>query len=159
VKLTWQRIDLHLHHPFRTAAAVRTHKQTIWVRFRHDGLEGWGEAAPADLYGQSLDSAERTLTAIANHLPSQPEPIEPLIDLLLTEFDGQRAPAPAIDAALHDWRARSNGLSVVNMLGLDPTAAPPTSVTLGIDSPQNLAVKMGELADFPIWKVKIGTDS
>ncbi len=158
MELTWQRIDLRLKRPFVTAAAVRTDKQTIWVRISHQGVEGWGEAVPTDLYGQSLESAERTLSKVASMLPGEVEPIEPLIDRLLGQFDDQRATVAAIDAALHDWAAKSRGKSVVAMLSLNPQNAPLTSVTLGIDAPAIMHEKMREMAEFPIWKVKIGTD-
>ncbi len=158
MELTWQRIDLRLKRPFVTAAAVRTDKQTIWVRIAHQGVEGWGEAVPTDLYGQSLESAERTLSKVAQILTDAVEPIEPVIDRLLAEFDDQRATVAAIDAALHDWLAKSHGQSVAGMLGLNPRNAPLTSVTLGIDAPEIMLEKMREMAEFPIWKVKIGTE-
>jgi L-alanine-DL-glutamate epimerase-like enolase superfamily enzyme len=159
MELTWGRIELRLRHPFVTAAAVRTDKQTLWVRLRHDGIEGWGEAVPVDRYGQSLESAEAALARIASHLPERPEPIEPIIDRLLIEFDDQRATVAAVDAALHDWLARARGVSVVDLLGVRAADAPPTSFTLGIESPQALRARMDEVTAFPIWKVKIGTEA
>lgn len=157
--LTWSRIPLRLRRPFRTATALRTEKETIWVRILADGIEGWGEAVPADTYGQSLESAERTLAAAVDLLGSDPFAIDAIVDRLLERFDHQRATVAAIDAALHDWNGKRRGQPIVRWLGLDPRAAPLTSVTLGIDEPGRLREKTHELADFPIWKIKVGTDA
>jgi L-alanine-DL-glutamate epimerase-like enolase superfamily enzyme len=158
MNLAWNRINLTLRHPFVTAAAIRTHKQTIWVRLSHDGIEGWGEAVPTDLYHQTLDSAEKALKAIAKRLPPNPADFDDWIDRLLRDFDDQRATVAAIDAAVHDWRGKAAGRPVGQMLGLELSDIPPTSVTLGIDEPARLVEKMREIAAFPIWKVKIGTE-
>ncbi len=157
--LRWQRLDLTLRHPFVTAAAVRTQKQTIWVRLEHAGVEGWGEAVPADFYGQSLESSERTLATIAKSLPENLDHPEQFIDELLAQHDDQRAAIAAIDAAVHDWIGKRDRRPTVAALGLDPETAPETSMTLGIDKPDRILVKMAEIASFPIWKVKIGTDA
>ncbi len=156
--LHWNRINLTLRHPFVTAAAVRTQKQTIWVRLQHDGIEGWGEAVPTDLYHQTLDSAEKALAAVAKHLPASPADFDNWIDGLLTDFDDQRATVAAIDAAVHDWRGKVADRPVAQLLGLNLSDIPPTSVTLGIDEAGRLVEKMREIAEFPIWKVKIGTE-
>jgi len=159
MRLAWQRLNLKLRHPFVTAAAVRTHKQTIWVRLQHEGLEGWGEAVPADFYGQSLESAERTLQQIQSSLPPNLDDPDSFIDSLLERFDDQRATVAALDAAVHDWIGKHDGRPTVSALGLNPATAPPTSITLGIDTPDRMLEKMAEIAAFPIWKVKIGTDA
>lgn len=159
MQLSWQRLDLTLRHPFVTAAAVRTQKQTIWVRLEHAGIEGWGESVPADFYGQSLESSEQALQSIAGSLPTGLDHPHRFIDELLVRFDEQRATVAAIDAAVHDWIGKRDRTPTVVALGLDPAKAPPTSVTLGIDKPDRMLAKMAEIAAFPIWKVKIGTDA
>lgn len=159
MRLRWQRLDLTLRHPFVTAAAVRTQKQTIWVRLEHDHVEGWGESVPADFYGQSLDSSEHALREIADSLPPNLDEPERFIDRLLARFDDQRATIAAVDAAVHDWIGKRDRRSTVASLGLDPDNAPRTSVTLGIDKPEKILEKMAEIAAFPIWKVKIGTQA
>lgn len=156
MKLHWQRINLRLRHEFVTATARRTDKQTLWVRLAHDGIEGWGEAVPTDTYGQTLESAEAALAEMGPLLGDDPRSIEFIVDRLLARFDHQRAAVAAVDAALHDWLGKSLGQPIVAWLGLDPAQAPRTSITLGIDSPELLRVKMAELASYPIWKVKVG---
>jgi len=41
----------------------------------------------------------------------------------------------AVDFALHDWIGKRLGVPAWRWLGLDPAKAPPTSFTIGIDTP------------------------
>jgi len=162
--LTWTRIDLTLRRPFRTATALRTAKQTLWLRIRHDGIEGWGEAVPVDTYGQTLETAEAALPRMAAFLKAQPAPrdlthIETIIDELLSLCPTERATIAAVDASLHDWLGKKRQLPVWSMLGISMENMPPTSFTIGIDDLDTIALKVREAADYPILKVKLGTSN
>lgn len=162
VNLTWQRIDLALRRPFRTATALRTAKQTLWLRLRHEGVEGWGEAVPVDTYGQTLETAEAALPRLSEFLKKQSPPrnlahVEEIVDALLTVSPTERATIAAVDACLHDWLGKQCKLPIWKMLGLRPDRMPPTSFTIGIDNLETIAEKVREAADYPILKVKLGT--
>ena len=159
--LSWRRIHLKLTSPFRTASAERTDKKTICVRLEHRGVEGWGEVVPMDTYGQSLESAEDALREIARHLAGDdlnPFHVEPIVEHLLSRFDGQRAAIAGVDAALHDWIGKKLDLPVSEYLGLDPSKAPATSFSIGIDEPNAIREKTRAAEAFPILKVKVGAD-
>jgi L-alanine-DL-glutamate epimerase-like enolase superfamily enzyme len=49
------------------------------------------------------------------------------------------------------------GVPVYELLGLDPTATPRTSFTIGIAAPEVMARKAAEARQYPILKVKVGT--
>ncbi|MBK8269195.1 MAG: dipeptide epimerase [Planctomycetes bacterium] len=158
MKITWKRIKISPASVFRTAKAVRTDKETIWVQIKHEGTVGWGEAVPMDTYRQTLESAEETLGAVSELLATRdPRHIEELSEELVARFDKQLATVAAIDAALHDWVGKKYGLSTVTMLGLNPARIPVTSFSIGIDTPQVVAEKTKAAAGFPIFKVKVGT--
>lgn len=158
MKITWKRIIISPASVFRTAKAVRTDKETIWVQIEHEGTVGWGEAVPMDTYRQTLESAEETLGAVSELLATRdPRHIDELSDELVAQFDGQLATVAAVDAALHDWVGKKYELSTVTMLGLNPTRIPMTSFSIGIDTPQVVAEKTKAAAGFPIFKVKVGT--
>ena len=156
MKLTWNRIQLKQAAPFRTATATRTDKQTIQVHIEHDGIVGWGEAVPMDSYGQSLESAEETLEAIAPLLRGDPITVESIMADLVGRFDDQRATLAAVDAALHDWIGKRFGVPVTSWLGLDAGRAPLTSFTIGIDDPDGIAKRVRHASEYPILKVKVG---
>ena len=162
MNLTWCRINLTLRRPFRTATALRTSKQTLWLRLQHDGLEGWGEAVPVDTYGQTLETAEAALPGMAALLafengPLSVERIEKIVDAMLAQFAGERATIAAVDAALHDLLGKQLHMPVWRLLKLDAARTPRTSFTIGIDDLETIAEKVREAAEFPILKVKLGT--
>lgn len=143
--------------PFRTAKAVRTDKETIWVKIQHEGIEGWGEAVPMDTYRQTLESSEQTLgTAQAILVNRDPRHVEDLSNELVARFPDQLATVAAIDAAIHDWIGKHYNISTAVWLGLNPVKVPTTSFTIGIDTPGIVAEKTKAAADFPILKVKVG---
>jgi len=162
MELTWSRLPLRLKHPFRTATALRVEKETILVRVHCSGIEGLGEAAPTDTFGQTPASAEHALAQIAPLLASgtlaDPLNLEEITAHLLADFGHQRAALAAIDGALHDWIGKRFHVPTVRWLGLNPTLAPPTSLTIGIDAPAIIEQKLQEAAEFPILKIKVAGD-
>ncbi|MFQ5411756.1 MAG: dipeptide epimerase [Phycisphaerae bacterium] len=160
MNVTWTRISIKPATPFRTARAVRNETRTLWVRIESDGIEGWGEAAPLDTYHQSVESAEEALRGMAPIIQhADPLSIESITAELLARFDDQRAAIAAIDGALHDWIGKRFGVPVVRWLGLDPSEAPLTSYTIGIDTAERIAEKTRKAASFPILKIKIAPDT
>lgn len=150
-------MPLILKAPFRTAFAERHDKSTLWVIVSHDGVCGWGEAVPMDTYGQTVESAERTLRNVAPALDGPPMNVEHLTNDLLVRYDDQRATVAAVDAALHDWIGKKHRVAVCRWLGLNPDSIPLTSLTIGLDEPEAMAEKAARAASFPILKIKLGT--
>jgi L-alanine-DL-glutamate epimerase-like enolase superfamily enzyme len=62
----------------------------------------------------------------------------------------------AVDIAVFDWIGKKLGLPLYQFLGLDPSAAPITDFSIGIDTPEITRQKTREAADFPVLKVKVG---
>ena len=158
MKLSWFRQTLVCRHPFATAHGIEPPKETIVVAIEHEGVVGYGEAIPTALYGQSLKSAEATLSAAGDLLGGDPFAIEPTVDRLLERFDDQRATVCAIDAALHDWVGKRLETPTWRLLGVDPAAMPITSFTIGVDDLDAIETKVREADAYPTLKVKIGTD-
>ncbi len=158
MQLSWHRQDLRLHRPFTIARGTAVKKQTLVVELTQDGVTGLGEAVPTNYYGQSLDSAERTLAAMQPLLGEDPFNLQSILELLLQRFGDQLATVAAVDFALHDWLGKRLGVPTWRLLGLDPAKAPPTSFTIGIDKPELIEQKVAEAAWHPILKVKLGTE-
>ncbi len=161
MKLTWQRRQLHLKHPFLIARSMdnrSTNKEVMLVQIEHKGYVGWGECAPISYYHQSLDSNEAALKEMAGMLGDDPFALDAILDPLWAKFSGQSAAVTAVDGALHDLIGKLLDIPVWKLLGLDRQRAPLTSYTIGIDSLEIMAKKVEEAADFPVLKIKVGTE-
>lgn len=157
MKLTWTRQTIRPRHRFATSGWGTDEKETIIVRLEHDGVTGFGEAVPSELYGQSLESSEATLAAARDLLGDDPFAIEPIEQRLIEAHGGQRATIDALDAALHDWCGKKLRIPVWRLLGLAP-AKKQTTFTIGVAEPDLIRVKVDEAleAGFDAIKVKVG---
>lgn len=161
MKLTWHCRHLHLRHPFNIARSPRvgeTRKEALLVQIEHDGHVGWGEAAPAAYYHQSLDSAQRVFAEAERMLGNDPFALDAILDPIWERFSDQPAAIAALDGALHDLIGKLLGIPLWKWFGLDPARLPPTSMTIGIDEPEMIAQKAREAEAFAILKVKMGTE-
>jgi L-Ala-D/L-Glu epimerase len=160
LKLSWRRQRLRLRYRFATAQAGIDEKETLVVSLEHEDTIGLGEVCPSRVYGQTLESAEAALQAMAGDLGEDPFRIESIVTRLLARHDGERAAVAAVDGALHDWVGRKVGLPVWRLLGLEPARAR-TTFTIGITSPGETGVKVSEAlaAGYTALKVKVGVDT
>ena len=152
-------LNVRTRHPFIIARGGQSDYRTIWVRLiDRDGLEGWGEAAPSRIYGESTETVLAALQAYAEHLPADPlllEDTERHWDTLLKLNPSARG---ALSSALHDLAGKRMGVPVYQLWGLNPAKAPQSTFTIGIDTAEKIRTKVLEAESYPILKVKLGTD-
>ena len=157
--LTTETITLHTKHPFIIARGGRSAYEVVWVRLRDtDGVEGWGEASPSSYYGENTETVLATLTTLAKHLPKDPfdlEAAERRFEQVVPKNGAARA---ALSGALHDLVGKRLEQPLWRLWGLDPMRAPKSSFTIGIDTTEKMRQKVQEAADYPILKIKLGTD-
>jgi len=130
------------------------------------GLIGFGEAAMPPYYGENHETAAAFLSLAANvlgQLSESSELSESSIPIILSEIDalapGNHAAKASVDIALHDLWGKMASRPLWQILGVEPDNMPPTSFTLGMDTPEVLRQKMLEAADFQIIKIKLGADN
>ena len=152
-------LNLRTRHPFIIARGGQSDYRTVWVRLIDgDGVEGWGEAAPARIYGESTETVLAALQVYGEHLPadpSRPEETERQWEQALALNPSARV---ALSAALHDLAGKQLGIPVYRLFGLDPARAPRSTFTIGIDTVEKLRLKVREAEAYPILKIKLGTD-
>jgi len=160
MKLSWETFTIRSKHPFRISRSVKQDVERVWVRVQADGLEGWGEADPLAYYGET---AATVVAALERMRPTvegaaEPERLEAIERDLAAAIGHNGSARAAVSAALHDLVGKRAGLPLWKLWGLDPGEAPLSSFTIGIDEPDVLRRKVEEAADYPILKVKLGTD-
>ena len=145
-------VNLELAEPFVIARDTTEVAEVVWVEVEHEGERGFGEAAPNDRYDESAESALDYVEAVAGDVGDDPFALEEIMARLPRREYAARA---AIDAALYDLCGKLLGLPVWRMLGL-PRAGPPTSWTIGLGDPDEMARKAEKVNDFQGLKLKLG---
>jgi L-Ala-D/L-Glu epimerase len=152
-------LELRTKHPFIIARGGQSDYQTIWVRLRdREGNEGWGEAAPTKFYGETPESVLSALNLYACEMPDDPFDLEETERRWATKLRRNPAARSALSAALHDLVGKRLGVPVYRLWGLDPAKAPMSTFTIGLDTPEKIRAKVLEAAQYPILKIKLGTD-
>src|SRR5262249_32802497 len=122
------------------------------VHVRHDGVSGFGEAAPIERYAESAESALAYLEEHAEALGDDPFALEEIESRLAPREWAARA---AIDTALHDLQGKLLGQPVWRLLGLR-REGPPTSWTIWLGDPDDMASRAARATDFLRLKLKLG---
>ena len=154
MRIISQITDLQLQHPFKIARrATDAYRQVISVEI--DG--GVGETAPARFYGETVETVQVALEAIAPELPDNLDAIHDVMATVDATLGGNYAAKSAIDMALHDRLGKKLGVPLYQLWGLNPLKTPYTSFTIGLDEPEVMAEKTRQAKMYPILKVKLGT--
>jgi L-Ala-D/L-Glu epimerase len=152
-------LELRTKHPFIIARGGQSDYRTVWVRLRdQDGCEGWGEAAPTRFYGETPESVMSALNHYAGGMPVDPFDLEESERRWEVLLRGNPAARSALSAALHDLVGKRLQLPVYRLWGLDPAKAPRSTFTIGLDTPERIRAKVLEATEYPILKIKLGTD-
>ncbi len=160
MKLTWETFTISAKHPFKISREVKQRVERVWVRIVADGLEGWGEADPLRYYGETAGTVVAALEQMRPVIEGakHPDRLETLERDLRGAIGHNGSAHAAVSAALHDLAGKNAGLPLWKLWGLDPAEAPLSSFTIGLDEPEVVRQKVEEAAEYPILKVKLGTD-
>jgi L-alanine-DL-glutamate epimerase-like enolase superfamily enzyme len=152
-------LELRTRHPFIIARGGSSDFRTVWVTVTDaDGREGWGEAAPTRFYGETPETVLAAIEVYSTAMPSDPFDLESTERRWEGLLRGNAAARVALSTALHDLAARRAGVPLYRLWGLDPATAPRSTFTIGLDSAERMQAKVLEAAEYPILKVKLGTD-
>jgi L-alanine-DL-glutamate epimerase-like enolase superfamily enzyme len=152
MRLTAQIVKLELAEPFVIARDTTEVAEVVWVELEHEGTRGYGEAAPNGRYDESAESALAYVESVDGELGNDPFALDEIMARLPKREYAARS---AIDAALHDLCGKFTGVPVWRMLGLE-RAGPPTSWTIGLGEPDEMARKAERATDFEGLKLKLG---
>ena len=73
LRLEVELLALRTRHPFIIARGGQSDYRTVFVRLIDDeGREGWGEAAPNRIYGESVETVQAALQNYAERVASDP---------------------------------------------------------------------------------------
>jgi L-alanine-DL-glutamate epimerase-like enolase superfamily enzyme len=148
-------VRLELAETFVISRESADHADVVQVSISHKGVEGFGEGAPVDRYGESAESAKTFVDEQAELLGDDPFALEK-IGARLAAVPREQAAKAALDAALHDLQGKLLGTPAYRMLGL-PRTGPPTSWTVWLGDPDDMARRAEKAgSSFRRLKLKLG---
>lgn len=161
MKLEYEVARLVTRYPFHIARRGHGEEFAVWVRLTdEDGVSGWGEANPVHYYGETPTSVCAALEVYRGAVESASRPfaVQEIEIACLEDLRGNAAARAGIISALYDLMGKRLGRPVHALLGLDPSRSPWTSFTIGLDEPGVIRAKLREAREYPVLKVKVGTE-
>jgi L-Ala-D/L-Glu epimerase len=153
-------VRLKLRHTWTTVMSSSDYRDTLHVRFRREGITGTGEGAPIVRYKESAETGRAALTGISDYLrTADPRNFHKVQAEIFRRIPGEWAAKSAIDIAMMDWLTQKMGIPLHRLWGIDPTDAPVTTFSIGIDNPETTRQKVKEAEAFPVLKIKVGLDT
>ncbi len=150
--LTARHATVRLAETFTISRGSEDEAQVVQVTLDHDGVSGFGEAAPIERYRESAASAIEWLGGVDPG--SDPFALDEIFAGLPP---GEHAARAALDHALHDLQGKLTGQPVYKLLGVR-RAGPPTSWTIWLGDPDDMARRTEKIAGrgFKRLKLKLG---
>lgn len=162
MRLRYWRFDLKLKHLWAIATDVhktggKTICPVVYVELTDgQGRRGLGEASPSTQYNET----HATVSAFLDRVDASRLSFDDIAGSLqyLDSLGPVSQPAKcAVDIALLDGAARAAGKPVYDFLGLGFSEdRHVSSYTIGIDTPEAVAMKAAEAAEYPVLKIKLG---
>ncbi|MEH2467071.1 dipeptide epimerase [Nostoc sp.] len=148
--------------PLTISRGTTAQTTNVWVRISQDGIEGWGEASPFGVgnHRQSTDTIKDALQQVVPLLQAFSPLQQQQIEQVLTQNQVPSSVKAALDMAMHDWLGKRVGLPLWQIWGLDRNTIVPTSVTIGINSPEGARARARDwlkFTDVRLFKVKLGS--
>ena len=157
MQVQYQATQLPFVHPFTISKGTKTHQPALIVRLEHRGLIGYGEAPAIAYYNitveQMISDLEKKKEMVERFAFMDPERYWHYLHHL---FPQNPFLVCALDMAAWDIYGQMLRLPLYKLWKGDPSKAPLTDFTIGIDRIPRMIEKMKE-RPWPIYKVKVGT--
>ena len=159
MQLKLHAYDLPLRHTFTISRESITSQPTLVVELSQDGHSGYGEATSNKYYGFTIERMARDLAALRPQFDAA-KLTDPAAFWLQCQPPLKDNPFAlcALDQAAHDLWGKLRGQPVWKLWGLSIDKTPLSNYTIGIDEITEMVMKMAEYRDWPIFKIKLGTD-
>ncbi len=158
LELRFYPYTLQLKHAFTLSTSSRTTTPVMLTEIEYDGVTGYGEASMPPYLGESHESVTKFLSLLNLSQFTDPFLLIDILQYVDSIMPGNYAAKASVDIALHDLVGKLVGEPFYRLFGLNPSKAPLTSFTIGLDTPEIIRQKVLEAEPYKILKVKLGGD-
>ncbi|MEP1151416.1 MAG: dipeptide epimerase [Balneola sp.] len=167
-KVSWEIKELFLKNVFTIARSSRSSVKNVFLTLSKDGIKGLGEAGPNTRYNETPETVIEFLNKFPFERLDQINTYEEIESFIEKESDkikrvsGASIPQSAktaIEMAWLDWWAKSQKQPLWQLWNLESSIGPITSFTIGIDEIPMIQKKIREADEYPLYKIKLGTDN
>ncbi len=137
---------------FTISRGAKTEAVVVVAEISRDGFTGRGECVPYARYGETPDATLAAILAIQDRFTAG------LDREALQSAMPAGAARNAVDCALLDLDAKSQGLRVWDMLKRPAPRACTTAYTISLGTPEAMASATAKAAYRPLLKIKLGSD-
>jgi len=155
----WKPYMLTLQHPFTIAVSSRTTTPIVLTEIEYKGVIGYGEASLPPYLGETQESVISFFSKVDLSQYENPFELERILQNIDEIEAGNTAAKAAIDIALHDLVGKLLQQPWYVLWGFSKDNLPPTSYTIGIDTPDVVRKKTEEAHEYKILKVKLGREN
>jgi len=150
--------ELPLRHPFTIARGTATVQHSFIVELRQDSYRGFGEAPVTEYYNATAERIREGLETVRLLVEDWTLKEPPALwDACLPALAENRFTLGAIDGAAHDLWGKLRDQPVHRLWGAEAADAPPSSYTIGMDTPEKMIEKLEEMPGWPVYKIKLGS--
>ena len=160
-QLSYEPFTGELRHAFGISTNTRTTTPIVLTRITLGDKTGYGESSLPPYLKETQESVCSFLKLAEPVISNCSEPlnVDSMMQLINALAPGNHAAKASIDIALHDLYGKLEGKPLWQMWGIDPSATPCTSYTIGYDTCDSIVlVKVCEAEWAKILKVKLGRE-
>lgn len=161
MNLDYSLFFLRFKHPFGVSSNTRVETPSIFVKLTVGEHSGYGECCLPLYLGETIEGSVAFFEKVKPILKKVKDDfsVVEIIKTIGSLSERDNAAKAGIDIALHDLKAKIQGVSCTKLLGLAKPEPLYTSFTLGIDTEEVMVEKVKEASDFSILKIKAGTQN
>ncbi len=158
-KISWEVVPLKLKEVFTISRSSRSEVPNVFLAISKNGITGYGEAGPNTRYEETPEKVIDYFRALPDAFFDELSAAED-IPHKLAKLDVYpiKSAETAIEMAFLDWQAKSEGQPLWQLWGASSPKGPVTSYTIGIDAPQKMQEKIKAAREYPVYKIKLGTE-
>lgn len=158
-KLQKRDCELSLQNPFTIARGTKEVVRNVVVTLDAGGITGYGEAAPNKRYDEDAESViefiDQLPESFFDSLDQPAELTNKLESLAVTPVKSAQA---ALEMAWLDWWGKTKKQPLWKLWNAPSHKTTNTSFTIGLDKIGMIQQKVKEATEYPILKLKLGTD-